>query len=274
MEKYLKVLATVCFGVIAVGSFIFGPVRGNHTKKVNATVIHFFVSFMTLWYALSAWGSFGVADFVRDDGTFDIPLLHYVSSVTIMMTFTALVSYKLKQNSLGVVWYSLFCLFAGVSMLLGVFLYESGDRKTWTVISVVATVMLVVNTVKNSSEEEIGSHAFVRAVIVLVMLYIGVYTCFTLMGPLHQNVISFSTQDIVLTVADLLVSLLCGLPIVHFGWALNHKKASTRDKNSIWMYVSKLIQPAAIREYNGSFLNTVAGNPSVENLIDVLHTYN
>jgi hypothetical protein len=223
MIGYLQIFAAVCFSVLAFGAFVLGADRGNKIKRVNATVVHFFVMFMTLWYYLGVWGNFVVVQMDRDDGSFDIPLLHYITATTIMITFTALISYKIKQTSLNVVWYTFFCLFVNLSMILSVILYTKSDRDVWTVVSIVFTVVLIVNTIKNSEEEDVGNHKFVKTVVVLVVSYIVVYLCVTLMGPLHQDMIPYDAQNSILTVADLLVSMLCALPIIHYGWAIDHK---------------------------------------------------
>lgn len=274
MHEYLQIFAAVWFSALAVGSFVLGADRGNRTKRVNAAVVHFFVIFMTLWYYLGVWGKFAfIPQLERDDGSFDIPLLHYVTSTMIMITFTALISYKIKQTPLNVIWYTFFCLFINVAMMLGVVLFSKSDRDVWTIVGIVFTVLLIINTIKDSNEEGVGNHRFVKSVIVQVILYIVVYLCVTLMGPLHQDLIAYVTLDSILTVADLLVSTLCAFPIVHYGWAINHKVVVTQSPGFIWEFAENWLRNTKGNELNGATYLSPTTSRKLVNFVNRIHTF-
>ena len=250
-----------------------GANRGNKIKRLNATVIHFFVGFMTLWYCLAVWGDLVIKQLERDDGFFDIPLLHYISSTTIMVTFTALVSYKIKQNTLNVISYTVVCFFVNTAMLLSVTLTHESDRNMWLVVGIVFTLFLLINTAKDSNEENVGNHRFVKMVIILVTTYITTYLVATLMGPLHQDLVSFTAQEIVLTVADLLVSVLCGISVIHYGWAVSHKVVSSSSPGFLWRLADRELRDQGINLRSGNYLSPFISEKLQEFVDERVHTY-
>lgn len=278
MHTVVQIFAAVCFGVLAVGTPVLGANRGNKIKRLNATVIHFFVGFMTLWYCLAVWGDLALKQIERDDGFFDIPLLHYISSTTIMVTFTALVSYKIKQNTLNVISYTVVCFFVNTAMVLSVTLANEGDRNMWLIVGIVFTIFLLINTVKDSNEDNVGNHKFVRMVIILVTLYITTYLVVTLMGPLHQDLVSFSAQEVVLTAADLLVSVLCGISVIHYGWAVGHKVVSSSSPGFVWHLAAEALRSEhphdrRVRLHPNNYLSSFISE-KLEGFVDErIHTY-
>ena len=223
MPTYFPIFAAVTYSVLAVAAFVFGADRGIRVKKLNANVIHFFIWIMTLWYYLAIWNDFEYPGVTRDDGVFDIPLLHFISSTTIMLVFTVLISYRIKQDTLNILFYAFVCVFINLCLFLSVVLFKESSRTGWTAAAIVFTAFLIIHTIKDSNQENIGSQKFIKAVVVLVSLYVIAYLCLTRIGPLHQDLITFTTQETLLVCADLAISLLCAIPITHYGWAISHE---------------------------------------------------
>jgi uncharacterized membrane protein YeiB len=221
MHELLQLGAAIIYCIIGFICMLLGATRGNRIKRINGEVIFFFIYFMALWYFMASWTSFKITDWERDDGIFDISLLRFTSGFTITVTFMSLIGYKIKQDALDAISYLFLCVFINVSLLISVLLYESDARMDWVYVAIIFTVILVIHSVRDTLHEKLDHARFVRTIILIVSAYIMSFIFTTLWSPLHQDLISFKTQEIVMVISDLLVSVLCAFSIIHYGWGLS-----------------------------------------------------
>jgi hypothetical protein len=222
-QLYLKITATTVFSVLSILCLLFGDVRGSRLKKVNGNVIFFFIYFMSQWYFLAIWVDFAIVDWTRDDGVFDIPVLRFMAGLTFTLTFTCLFSYKINQDIIDVIIYGLVSVLITVFMLFSVLAFDFHVRQTLLYAAVSFTVITTVHLLKDTFQERIMNPKFVRLIVFLINFYMLAYLITLTLSPLHQRLISFNAQEIIMTILDMLISFACTLLIIHYAWTLVYK---------------------------------------------------
>lgn len=223
MHELLQIIVVVVFCILAVLCLGLGATRGNRIKKINGKVISFFIYFMALWYFLAVMTNFKILNWERDDGIFDISVLRFVTCFTVMITFLPLIGYEIKQDVLDVISYLFLCIFVNVSLIVSILSYESNTRSVWICVTFTFTAILVAHLFKDTIYNNLTHARFIRSIIIVVSIYVLLFIFTMLWSPLHQNLIEFKTQEIIMIVADVLVSIFCAFPIVHYGWGISVK---------------------------------------------------
>lgn len=223
MHVVLQSIAGGSYLVIGLLCLVFGANRGHHIKRINSHVIFFFIYLMALWYIMNVSAELSLKSWLRDDGAHDIGLLRFISGTTIITTFTILVTYRMKEDSLDLFLHFAVSMFLNLFLFMSVIAFDSSSRMSWLAASIIFSVILIVHLIRESMCEEVVNPRFVRAIMIFITTYIGIYIASTVWGPLHEGLIGSSAQEIIMITMDLLVSLLCSIPIVHYGWALVHR---------------------------------------------------
>lgn len=226
MHELLQIFVVVIFIVLGILCLGLGATRGNRIKKINGKVIFFFIYFMALWYFLTVWTNFKILNWERDDGVFDISILRFASCITVMITFLPLIGYEIKQDALDVISYLFLCIFINISLFTSVLSYDENTRTVWVCVTFVFTVILIIHLFKDTFHNKLTHARFIRTIIIIVSVYVLTFIFTMLWSPLHQNLIGFKTQEIIMIIADLLVSIFCAFPIVHYGWGISSKSTS------------------------------------------------
>lgn len=223
MHELLQIIVVVIFCILGVFCLGLGATRGNRIKKINGKVIFFFIYFMALWYFLTVLTNFKILNWERDDGIFDISILRFVACLTVMITFLPLIGYEIKQDALDVISYLFLCIFVNVSLVISILSYENNTRYVWIYVTFVFTGILIVHLLKDTIYNNLTHARFIRSIIAIVSTYVLLFIFTMLWSPLHQNLIEFKTQEIIMIIADVLVSIFCAFPIVHYGWGISVK---------------------------------------------------
>ena len=221
MHELLQLFVAIVYCILGVLCLGLGATRGNRIKRVNGEVIFFFIYFMALWYFLATWTNFKIMNWERDDGIFNISILRFAACFTIMITFLSLVGYKIKQDALDVISYTFLCTFVNISLIISVLLHDGDARRNWIYVTFAFMVVLIVHSIRDTFHEKLSHARFIRTIIFIVSGYALIFIFTTLWSPLHQNLISFKAQEIVMIIMDVLVSILCAFPVVHYGWGIS-----------------------------------------------------
>ena len=216
---FLHSIAAATYVAIGIICTIVGSNRGDHAKRANSHIIFYFICFMILWYVAANVIPFGLA-VDRNDGLHFIPLLRFFCGFTIIFVFTTLTVYVIKEDSLNLVLHFIISA-ASVSLLFfGAFSYDLGARRLWTVAAVVFIVILFSHVIKESNRERMASPRFISSIILFSMIYTIVFFVTTVCGPLHENVMSFYAQELIMSITDLIISGTYSIFIVHYSWAI------------------------------------------------------
>lgn len=223
MHIVFQSIAAGCYLFIGILCLLFGANRGHHLKRVNSHVIFFFIYLMAFWYIMNIQANFVLEDWERDDGIQDVYLLRFIAGATIITTFTVLVAYRMKEDSLDLFLHFTICLFTNFFLLMSVIAFEQKTRTVWLIASIVFSIILIIHMIRESMSENVTNPRFVRSIMLFVFFYISIYIASTIWGPLHERLISAIAQETIMVFADVIVSLCCSIPIVHYGWALVHR---------------------------------------------------
>lgn len=221
MHEILQIIVAVIYCILGILCLGLGATRGNRIKRVNGEVVFFFIYFMALWYFLATWTNFKITNWERDDGIFDISILRFAASFTIMITFLSLTGYKIKQDALDVISYTFLCVFVNISLIISVLLYDGDARNNWIYVTFAFMGILIIHSIRDTFHEKIPHARFIRSIVFLVSGYGLIFIFTTLWSPLHQNLIDFKTQEIIMIIFDVIISILCAFPIVHYGWGIS-----------------------------------------------------
>jgi hypothetical protein len=257
MHEFLQLVAAIIYCILGFFCMLLGATRGNRIKRINGEVIFFFIYFMALWYFMASWSSFKINGWERDDGVFDISLLRFTAGFTIIITFMSLIGYKIKQDALDVISYLFLSVFINISLLISVLLYESSERMIWVYITFIFAIILVVHSIRDTLHESLVYARFIRTIILIISIYISAFIFTMLWSPLHQDLISFKSQEIIMVIADLLVSILCAFSIIHYGWGFVQ-------------HVTPLITPGYLTEV---FQRNRENGMSDDEIRDLMHTF-
>lgn len=228
MDDVLHIIITSFFCVLGVLCTVFGSSGNNNIKKINKEAIRLFIYFMALWYFLESQTSFQILNWERDDGLIDIKLIRFLSSFTVTLSFILLVVYKITENGLNVIAYFILSVFINISIILSVVLFEKKARIIWIVIAFIFSFITIINLVKLTFNTAIVHVNFARSIILFISTYIAFFLFTTLWSPFHQNLITLQTYEIIMSVVDVLFSIFCALPIIHYGWAVFHQRHEVR----------------------------------------------
>lgn len=240
--KFLYCLAIGVFSVIGLICIVTGANRGNHIKRANSHTISWFVCFMTFWYILSITIPFGLV-IDRDDGEIFIPFLRFVAGFSIITSFTILMTYAIKKNSLNLLLHFIVCISIFVFLFLGVYSFDASTRRIWTFASIAFSILLFIHTIRESRREHITNIRFISTIIVVCILYSIILYTALIYGPLNEKLIEYYVQETIITITDLIVSSFCSILVAHYSWAITIK-------------TPKLLSPGDISNMKRKYYNT------------------
>lgn len=219
----LEVLESLAVGFIGLAIFVcavFGSSRGQRVRRVNAHVVFFYLWFMVLLYFISIWVSFEWQARPRDIGPIDVQVGRFIKSFLVITTFTLLATYRMKEDALDLGLHAVVCVTSSAMLFMSAQAYHQTERNAWLAASISTFALLMIHVLKEGTHPHVRHPALIRFLASFVVVYIIVYLFATIASPYHQNLISFRAQEIIMTVADIITSVFCSIPIVHFSWAL------------------------------------------------------
>lgn len=220
MLEVLNSIIVGFFGLAIVVCAIFGSSRGHRVRRVYSNVIFFFLMHIVALYLLSIWVDFDLTAWPRDIGPVDVHVGRFLKSFAVIITFTLLVTYRMKEDALDL------GLHAGIAITTSAMLYMSAqsfrqqDRTAWLVTAIVFFSVFILHILKEGMHPYIRNPALIRFLAFFIVFYIIVYLFATITSPYHQNLIDFRTYEILMTCVDIVITIFCSIPIVHYSWAL------------------------------------------------------
>ncbi len=219
----LELLHSIIVGFIGLALFVcavFGSSRGHRVRRVYSHVIFFFLLLVVTLYLLHIWVDFDLTDHPRDIGPIDIHVGRFIISFLVIITFSVLVAYRMKEDALDLI------LHVGLNIASSAMLYMSAqsfkqqDRTAWLVASVVFYVIFILYILREGMHPYIRNPALIRFLAFFVVSYITVYLFANIASPYHQDLMSFRAHEIIMSCTDIVTIICCSIPIVHYSWAL------------------------------------------------------
>ena len=233
MLALLNAIIVGFFGVAIFFCAVFGSSRGHRIRRVNAHVVFFYLCHIVALYALSINVDFSLSAWLRDEGPIDIDVGRFLKSFLVIITFALLATYRMKEDALDLGLHATICITTSAMLYMSVQSFEQQDRTAWLITSIVFFVLFILHILKESMHPEIRNPTLIRVLAFFVVFYIAFYLFATIISPYHQHLISFEVYEILMALADIITSLFCSIPIVHYSWALT-------------MPIRPLIQPGDI----------------------------
>lgn len=219
----LEVLNSIVVGFFGVAIFvcaIFGSSRGQRVRRVNAHVVFFFLWHIVLLYLVSIWVDFTQSAWPRDTGPIDIHVGRFIKSFFVIVTFTLLATYRMKEDALDLGLHAFISVTTSLMLYMSAQSYHRSERTAWLTAAIVTFALLVLHILKEGMHPHVRYPALIRFLAFFVVSYIIFYLFATITSPYHQNLISFRVYEILMTLADIITTIFCSIPIVHFSWAL------------------------------------------------------
>ncbi len=219
----LEVLNSIVVGFFGVAIFVcavFGSSRGQRVRRVNAHVVFFYLWHMVLLYLVSIWVDFTEAAWPRDTGPVDIHVGRFIKSFFVIITFTLLATYRMKEDALDLGLHAFICVTTSLMLYMSARSFHENARAAWLAAAISTLVLLILHILKEGMHPRVRYPALIRFLAFFVVSYIIFYLFATITSPYHQNLISFRVYEILMTIADIIITVFCSIPIVHFSWAL------------------------------------------------------
>ncbi|MFY7868348.1 MAG: hypothetical protein ACOVQN_02520 [Exiguobacterium sp.] len=220
MLSLLNAIIVGFFGAAIFFCAVFGSSRGHRIRRVNAHVVFFFLCHIVALYALSISVDFTLSAWLRDDGPIDINVGRFLKSFFVIITFALLATYRMKEDALDLGLHAAICITTSAMLYMSVQSFKQNDRTSWLATSIVFFVLFILHILKESMHPEIRNPTLIRVLAFFVVFYIVFYLFATIVSPFHQNLISFEVYEILMALADIITTLFCSIPIVHYSWAL------------------------------------------------------
>lgn len=220
MLDVLNSIVVGFFGVAIIVCAIFGSSRGQRVRRVNAHVVFFYLWHIVLLYLISIWVTFELHAWPRDTGPIDVQVGRFLKSFLVITTFTLLATYRMKEDALDLGLHAVICITSSLMLYMSAQSFHERERSAWLAASIASFALLMMHVLKEGTHPHVRHPALIRFLASFIVMYIFVYLFATIASPYHQNLISFRAQEIVMTLADIITSIFCSIPIVHFSWAL------------------------------------------------------
>lgn len=208
LSSVVSALYIVTFAVCV----IFGPAKGHPIRKTNAHYIFFYLLYMAalcLASSLTTWEYNGHIDMLRLlksfvlVGTLTVILTNIINGVSLCML--------IHVQNLVLTTFFLFMSLNGSS---------TNQRITWLVIYAVFSCIRLFYLLKEALFILPCNPRFTKYLAGYIILYDCVYFVATIVSPYFQELVSESTYLFFMDIVDVVVSVLCTFPIVHYGWSV------------------------------------------------------
>lgn len=219
----LEVLNSIIVGFFGIAIFVcavFGSSRGQRIRRVNAHVVFFYLWHIILLYLMSIWVDFQLSNWPRDIGPIDVHVGRFIKSFLVITTFTLLATYRMKEDALDLGLHAVICTTTSLMLYMSAQSFEQRSRTAWLCAAVVSFILLILHILKEGMHPHVRHPALIRFLAFFVVFYISFYLFATIVSPYHQNLITFRLYEILMALADIITSVCCSIPIVHFSWAL------------------------------------------------------
>lgn len=226
----LEVLNSIVVGFFGLAIFVcavFGSSRGHRVRRVNSHVVFFYLMHIVALYLLSIWVDFDLTAWPRDIGPVDVQVGRFLKSFAVILTFTVLATYRMKEDSLDLSLHTWISVTTSAMLYMSVQSYRQQDRTAWLVTAIVFFSVFILHILKEGMHPYIRNPALIRFLAFFIVAYIIVYLFATITSPYHQNLIDFRTYEILMTCVDIVITIFCSIPIVHYSWALTPPVQST-----------------------------------------------
>lgn len=208
------------FGLVVAVCLIFGSTRGHRIRRVNSHVVFFFLCHIVTLYLMEIWASFTLTAWPRDTGPIDISVGRFIKSFLVIITFTILATYRMKEDALDLGLHTTICITTSLMLYMSVQSYAEHTRRAWLVAAVVFFTLLILHILREGMHPDIRNPMLVRFLSFFMMSYIIFYLFVSIACPYHQNIMTLRTYEILLTISDIVTVMACSIPIVHYSWAL------------------------------------------------------
>lgn len=248
----LEVLNSIVVGFFGLAIFVcavFGSSRGHRIRRVNSHVIFFFLLHIIALYLLSIWVDFELTAWPRDIGPTEIHVGRFLKSFAVIITFTLLATYRMKEDALDLGLHAVICITTSAMLYMSAQSFRQQDRTAWLVTAIVFFSIFIMHILKEGMHPHIRNPTLIRFLAFFIVSYILVYLFATITSPYHQNLIGFRTYEILMTCVDIVTTIFCSIPIVHYSWALTAPIQPAISPGEVDRIASQLHSEEAVGRY-------------------------
>ncbi|OQW70853.1 MAG: hypothetical protein BVN35_17730 [Proteobacteria bacterium ST_bin11] len=250
----------VVYAVTILLAFVFGLARGKRARKV---IIHF-IFFSLIYMIVLCWiGMTSAWNIVRPSDGERIDMVRFTKNVVFSSTCVLIVTNIINKFSAYTIIHGLNFAFAYFSLYNAMLddLYE--DRLTWLEISCVLSIFRFFYLLKEIIDGKRYNPIIAKVVVGFNIAYDILYYMVFIMSPYFQNLISFYSMNVVMSVLDLVFVPLCALIVVHYNWISMSQDYSNQQQDYL-----------AVNAAQRKFENEVAsGKISRREVRDAFHSH-
>lgn len=240
------------FGLVIFVCLIFGSTRGHRIRRVNSHVVFFFLCHIVALYLIQIWASFELSAWSRDTGPIDISIGRFLKSFLVIITFTLLATYRMKEDALDLGLHTTICITTSAMLYMSVQSFSETARHAWLGAAVTFFALLILHILREGMHPDIRNPMLVRFLSFFMMSYIIFYLFASIACPYHQDIMSLRTYEILMTIADIITVMACSVPIVHYSWALTPHQQPILQAGDI----RSMLMSGARREHITRLLHT------------------
>lgn len=225
------ILSSIVSGLYVVTfivCMIFGPAKGQPKRKANAHYVFLYLLSMaalSLIDSLTSWQYNGHVDMFRILKSF--VLIHSLS--TIMTNVINGVSLYMLIHFQNLVLTTLF-LFKSLDAM------TTHTRVAWLVVYSVASAVRLFYLLRESLHIFKFNPGFTKHLAMYIIVYDIVYFVSTIISPYFQELINVETYRFIMDISDVVITILCTFPIVHYGWSTVQHERMNVSEGQITMY--------------------------------------
>ncbi len=214
MTLYIPYFVTyIILAILTLIHWLFGIQRGGLLRKSNYHIVAATNYALIVWYSA---GSYELLMMVAPMGEF--LLTRPFASFTIILALSLIILQGAHQDISNIIFHVFWLLLTFVTWWWALIVDDAHIYWAYTSAALSITFLSHVWFERSLRPRDIVTPLYVMSDMVCLYVYFTTFYLFTYLGPWLGDVISLNTQEIILSIMDIIAMISITICVFHYGW--------------------------------------------------------